>query len=122
MEPILPKQLAGRRRQVATVEAGAGVIIEIGPFIGRQPGLLVKGVLALGSHSRLEPVPGQVLGRPERRTRDAGVQHGKGRVAYLPSLGEELRVDQIRRIAVREELWALGRGRQRNGRHVGGRV
>ena len=112
----------GGRRQVTPVEAGARVIIEIGALIGRQPEFLVEGVLALGSHGRVEPFPGQVLGRPKRGARDAGVQHGERRVADLPGLGEELRVDQIRRVAVREELRASGRGRQRNGRHADGRA
>ena len=112
----------GGRREVTAVEAGARVIIEIGALIGRQPGFLVEGVLALGSHSRIEPFPRQVLGRPERGARDAGVQHGEGRVADRPGLGQELRVDQIRRVAVGEELRASGRGRQRNGRHADGRA
>jgi hypothetical protein len=104
------------------VEAGARVIIEIGALIGRQPGFLVEGVLALGSHGRIETFPRQVLGRPERGARDAGVQHGEGRVADLPGLGEELRVYQIRCVALREELRASGWCRQRNGRHADGRA
>jgi hypothetical protein len=82
----------------------------------------VESVLALGSHGRIETFPRQVLGCPERGARDAGVQHGKGRVADRPGLGQELRVDQIRRVAVGEELRASGRGRQRSGRHARDRI
>ena len=89
---------------MATVEAGSCVIAKLGAIVRREPRLRIEEVFPADALSALDSVPRQVLVRPQRRARDAGVEHRIAGEAQQVRPRLEILVDQRRRFAVEEVL------------------